>query len=117
MTACTSFCVPCLPKQITFGNALICPSCSETTPPSPVGLTQLHALPDIASEYEALSTPGKIYRMEVTVNCDDCVEDERAGATCLECKMNLLSSSHRVTSQITSYVQAHYGQTGHQGVS
>ena len=83
-----SVCVPCLPKQITFGNALICPSCSEITPPPPVGLTQLQALPDSVLDFETLSASCDVYRTDVALGCDDCVEDRRAVSTCLECKMN-----------------------------
>ena len=50
-----SVCVPCLPKQITFGNALICPTCSEITPPPPGGVTHLQALPDSVLNFKTLS--------------------------------------------------------------
>ena len=83
-----SVCVPCLPKQITFGNALTCPSCSEITPPPPGGLTQLQALPDSVLDFETLSASCDVYQTDVAFGCDDCVEDRRAVSTCLECKMN-----------------------------
>ena len=83
-----SVCVPCLPKQITFGNALICPTCSEITPPPPVGLTQLQALPDSVLNFETLSASCDVYRTDVALGCDDCVEYRGAVSTCLECKMN-----------------------------
>ena len=78
-----SACVPCLPKQITFGSALICPSCSEVTPPPPAGQTQFQALPDSVLENETLSTSR-----EVTPNCEDFVADEKAISTYVECKKN-----------------------------
>ena len=83
-----SVCVPCLPNQITFGNALTCPTCSEITPPPPGGVTHLQALPDSVLNFEALSGSYDVYRTDVTLGCDDCVEDRRAVSTCLECKMN-----------------------------
>ena len=83
-----SVCVPCLPKQITFGNALICPTCSEITPPPHGGVTHLQALPDSVLDFETLSVSCDVYRTDVTPSCDDCVEDRRAVSTCLECKMN-----------------------------
>ena len=83
-----SVCVPCLPKQITFGNALTCPTCSEITPPPPGGVTHLQALPDSVLNFETLSASCDVYRTDVTLGCDDCVEDRRAVSTCLECKMN-----------------------------
>ena len=83
-----SVCVPCLPKQITFGNALTCPSCSEITPPPPGGLTQLQALPDSVLDFETLSASCDVYQTDVTLSCDDCVEYRKAVSTCLECKMN-----------------------------
>ena len=95
-----SVCVPCLPKQITFGNALICPSCSEITPPPPRGVTQLQALPDSVLNFEILCASCDVYGTEVTPSCDDCVEDRRAVSTCLECKMNYCQThaeSHRLS--------------------
>ena len=83
-----SVCVLCLPKQITFGNALICPSCSEITPPPPGGFTHLQILPDSVLEYEPLSGGGRPHQTEITPCCDDCVESEKAVSTCVECKMN-----------------------------
>ena len=83
-----SVCVPCLPKQITFRNALICPTCSEITPPPPGGVTHLQALPDSVLNLETLSASCDVYRTDDTLGCDDCVEDRRAVSTCLECKMN-----------------------------
>ena len=83
-----SVCVPCLPEQITFGNALICPSCCEITPPPHGGVTHLQALPDSVLDFETLSASCDVYRTDVTPNCDDCVEYRRAVSTCLECKMN-----------------------------
>ena len=83
-----SVCVQCLPKQITFGNGLICPSCSETTPPPPGGVTYLQALPDSTVEYDILSATGGSSQIEFNMNCDECIEDEKAVSRCVECKMN-----------------------------
>ena len=83
-----SVCVLCLPKQITFGNALICPSCSEITPPPPGGFTHLQILPDSVLECELLSGGGRSHQTDITPCCDDCVESEKAVSTCVECKMN-----------------------------
>ena len=83
-----SVCVPCLPKQITFEKGLICPSCSETTPPPPVGLTHLQALPDSNVEHDILSAAEDSHQAGCSLNCDECIEDEKAVSRCVECKMN-----------------------------
>ena len=100
-----SVCVQCLPKQITFGNGLICPSCSETTPPPPGGVTYLQALPDSTVEYDILPVTRGSSQIEFNMNCDECIEDEKAVSRCVECKMNYCHDhAHTHSKSRTTYL-------------
>ena len=72
-----SYCAPCLSKcVVTVGPdaGVVCPSCKEVTPPPPPGRTIQQAFPDNVSD---AGTPALCY---------DCVGEEKAVATCLECQ-------------------------------
>ena len=83
-------CVQCLPQHITFESKVCCPRCQDLTPSPPSGVTHMQALPDSAVLNRGAA--GDPYKAETGESdskfCDECMEDEKAVATCRECQLN-----------------------------
>ena len=101
-------CVACLKQCMAFKGSLMCPTCSQNTPPPKYAWKGVQSLPDvfldagINSGSEDLSGSVK----SETVSCDECMEEIPAVFRCTVCSLNFCDT-HATAHSTSRLYHAH----------
>ena len=98
-----TLCIVCLEKSISQKNTVTCPGCSKETPSPGEGRTHFLCLPDSCTGEEDSDSTSETK----VVNCDECVKDTLATASCNECHCQLceVHAKGHALSKLTSHHQ------------